>query len=196
MPIDPRIPIAAITDEFSPTLSEAIPVMKEIGMTAAELRVVNGKNIMDLSDDELKRAKEDLDRAGLPVISIASPLLKCILPNSPALDSRFEHDIFASKHTYEDQERLANHAFYLAKFFGAKIIRVFSYWRTIEPAACTDAIVQDLKKLALAAKNEGLVIGLENEHACNVGTASEAKAILEALDVPNLKLVWDPANAL
>ncbi len=196
MPIDPRIPIAAITDEFSPTLSEAIPVMKEIGMTAAELRVVNGKNIMDLSDDELKRAKEDLDRAGLPVISIASPLLKCILPNSPPLDSRFEHDVFASKHTYEDQERLASHAFKLAKFFGANIIRVFSYWRTIEPSACTAAIIEDLSKLADLAKSEQLTIGLENEHACNVGTASESKTVLDALDHPNLKLVWDPANAL
>src|SRR3982750_4026754 len=98
MAFDPRIPIAAITDEFSPALNEAIPVMKEIGMTAAELRVVNGKNIMDLSEDELKRVKEDLDRAGLPVISIASPLLKCILPDSPPVDSRFQHDIFAAKH--------------------------------------------------------------------------------------------------
>jgi L-ribulose-5-phosphate 3-epimerase len=196
MPIDPRIPLAAITDEFSPTLSEAIPVMKEIGMTGAELRVVNGKNIMDLNEDELKSAKEDLQQAGLPVISIASPLLKCILPNSPPLDSRFEHDVFASKHTYEDQERLASHAFKLAKLFGAKIIRVFSYWRTIEPEACTAAIIEDLRQLADLAKAQDLIIGLENEHACNVGTASESKAILDALDHPNLKLVWDPANAL
>ncbi|MBV8707279.1 MAG: hypothetical protein JO028_08815, partial [Acidobacteriaceae bacterium] len=105
--LEPKIPIAAITDEFSPTLSEAIPAMKEIGMTGAELRVVNGKNIMDLSEDELKRTKEDLDKAELPVISLASPLLKCILPNAPPLDSRFEHDVFASKHMYEDQGRLA-----------------------------------------------------------------------------------------
>src|SRR3954447_10837404 len=196
MPIDPRIPIAAITDEFSLTLSQAIPVMKEIGMTGAELRVVNGKNIMDLSDDELKSAKEDLETAELPVISIASPLLKCILPNSPPLDSRFEHDVFASKHTYEDQERLARDAFKLAKFFGARIIRIFSYWRTIEPEACTAAIIEDLRKLADLAKAEDLIVGLENEHACNVGTASESKAILDALNHPNLKLVWDPANAL
>src|SRR3982750_1423759 len=168
MPIDPRIPIAAITDEFSPRLSEAIPVMKEIGMPAAELRVVNEKNIMDLSDDELKRAKQDLQNAGLSVISIASPLLKCILPNSPPLDSRFEHDVFASKHPYEDQERLASHAFELAKFFGAKTIRVFSYWRTIEPQACTAAIIEDLRKLADLAETKDLIIGLENEHACNV----------------------------
>lgn len=196
MSFNPRIPIAAITDEFSPTLAEAIPVMKEIGMNAAELRVVNGKNIMDLSDDELKRVKEDLDRAGLPVVSIASPLLKCILPNSPPVDSRFQHDIFASKHTYEDQERLATHAFRLAGFFGAKIIRVFSYWRTIEPSACTEAIIEDLRKLSDLAKSENLTIGLENEHACNVGTAAESKVVLDAVDHPNLKLVWDPANAL
>jgi L-ribulose-5-phosphate 3-epimerase len=194
--MEPRIPLAAITDEFSPTLSEAIPLMKEIGMTAAELRVVNGKNIMDLDEIELQRVKEDLERAELPVISIASPLLKCILPNSPQLDSRFEHDVFASKHTYEDQERLAAHAFELARLFGAKIIRVFSYWRTIQPDACTGAIIEDLRALADLAKGEGLMIGLENEHACNVGTASESKAILDALDHPNLQLVWDPANAL
>jgi sugar phosphate isomerase/epimerase len=192
---EPKIPIAAITDEFSPTLSEAIPVMKEIGMSAAELRVINGKNIMDLSDDELKQTKEELDKAGLLVVSIASPLLKCILPGSPELDSRFEHDVFASKHMYEDQPRLAEHAFQLARFFNAKTIRVFSYWRTIDPEACTDAIAKDLTHLASLAQKEKVVIGLENEHACNVGTATEAKRILEAVQSPNLQLVWDPANA-
>jgi sugar phosphate isomerase/epimerase len=170
--------------------------MKEIGMTAAELRVVNGKNIMDLSEDELKQTKESLDKAELPVISIASPLLKCILPNAPALDSRFEHDVFASKHTYEDQPRLAETALKLANFFGARIIRVFSYWRTIEPGACTDAIVQNLSNLATLAEKERVIIGLENEHACNVGTATEAKRVLEAVQNQNLQLVWDPANAM
>ena len=194
--LEPKIPIAAITDEFSPMLSEAIPVMKEIGMTGAELRVVNGKNIMDLSEDELKRTKEDLDKAELPVISLASPLLKCILPNAPPLDSRFEHDVFASKHMYEDQGRLAESALKLANFFGARIIRVFSYWRTIEPEACTEAIVQSLTDLAALAQKENIIIGLENEHACNVGTATEAARILKAVPNSSLRLVWDPANAL
>ena len=193
---EPKIPISAITDEFSPTLAEAIPVMKEIGMTAAELRVVNGKNIMDLDDEELKRVKEALDEAGLPVISIASPLLKCVLPNSPDLDSRFQHDVFASKHTFDDQPRLTEHAFRLANFFGARIIRVFSYWRTVKPELCTDAIVQALSQLAKLAEKDDLVIGLENEHACNVGTAAETMRVLNFL--PNLRvmIVWDPANAL
>ncbi len=196
MSFDPRIPIAAITDEFSATLSEAVPVMKEIGMTAAELRVVDGKNILDLSNEELKRTKEALEKAGLQVISIASPLLKCVLPNAPELDSRFEHDAFASKHTFEDQPRLTEHAIEVANFFGAGIIRVFSYWRTVQPEACFERIVEALDGLGALAQRENLTIGLENEHACNVATASEAADVFKALNRANIRLVWDPANCL
>jgi sugar phosphate isomerase/epimerase len=191
-----RLPIAAITDEFSPDLSRAIPMLKEIGMSGAELRVVNGKNIMDLSRDELKQAKDALDTAGLKVISIASPLLKCVLPNAPDVDSRFQHDIFASKHTFEDQPRLTDQALELAAFFGAPIIRVFSYWRTVEPEKCFDAITNALSNLAEKAAAHNVTIGLENEHACNIGTAAESAKVLAAVNHSHLKLVWDPANAL
>jgi L-ribulose-5-phosphate 3-epimerase len=192
----PKIPIAAITDEFSPKLNEAIPVMKEIGMSAAELRVIDGKNILDLSADELKRVKDSLDAADLPVISIASPLLKCVLPNGPKLDSRFQHDVFASKHTFDDQPKLTEHAIRIAKFFGARIIRVFSFWRTVEPEACFEPIMEALAKLTALAEREGLIIGVENEHACNLGTAAETMQVLHSVVHPNLMIVWDPANAL
>jgi L-ribulose-5-phosphate 3-epimerase len=192
----PTLRIAAITDEFSPDLQVSLNAMKPIGMTGAELRVVWGKNIMDLNDDELKRAKDALDAGGFEVISIASPLLKCVLPNAPAVDTRFQQDIFASKHTFEDQPRLAAHAFKLAGFFGAKIIRVFSYWRTVEPEKCFDAIVAALNGLGDQARSANVIIGLENEHACNIGTAEESAKMLAAVQHPNVKLVWDPANAL
>ncbi|MDX2150946.1 MAG: sugar phosphate isomerase/epimerase family protein [Bryobacteraceae bacterium] len=192
----PKLPIAAITDEFSPDLALALEPMSEIGMTGAELRVVFGKNIMDLTAEEQQRARDLVQAKNMQVISIASPLLKCVLPNAPDVDTRFQQDIFASKHTFEDQPRLTEHAFYLAKFFGARIIRVFSYWRTVDPDACFDRIVAALRDLADKAAKEDLIIGLENEHACNIGTAVEAARVLDTLQHPNLKLVWDPANAL
>ena len=191
----PKLPIAAITDEFSPDLAEAVKPMIEIGMTGAELRVVFGKNIMDLTEDELNRAKDILDSNNLKVISIASPLLKCVLPGAPEADSRFQHDIFASKHTFDDQPRLTGHAFYVAKKMGASIVRVFSYWRTVEPEKCFDGVVKALGDLAGKAGRENLIIGLENEHACNIGTAEETSRVLKAIPHPNLKVVWDPANA-
>jgi L-ribulose-5-phosphate 3-epimerase len=191
-----RFPIAAITDEFSPNLARSIPFMKEIGMTGAELRVVNGKNILDLTRDELAKAKDLLQDAGIPVVSIASPLLKCVLPGAPEIDKRFQHDVFASTHTFDDQPRLTDRAFEIAEFFGTKIIRVFSYWRTVAPEKCLDAIVEALSKLAAKAAPENLIIGLENEHACNVSTAEQSARVLDLVRDKNLGLVWDPANAL
>ncbi|MEP6536959.1 MAG: sugar phosphate isomerase/epimerase family protein [Bryobacteraceae bacterium] len=192
----PKLRIAAITDEFSPDLSIALDPMAAIGMTGAELRVVFGKNIMNLDVDELNLAKELLEAKRMEVVAIASPLLKCVLPSGGDVDTRFQQDIFASKHTFEDQPRLTEHAFVVAKKMGAPVIRVFSYWRTVDPEKCFDGIVTALTNLAEAAAKEGLIIGLENEHACNIGTAAETARILDVVKHPNLKLVWDPANAL
>lgn len=194
--MQPQIPIASITDEFSPDLAVALGAMQEIGMTGAELRVLWGKNIMDLTEEELSRAQEMIAQHGMQAISIASPILKCVLPGAPDIDTRFQHDVFASKHTFDDQQRLLEHAFGIAKRFGAKIIRVFSYWRTVEPEKCFDGVVKALDDFSKQAEREGLIIGLENEHACNIATASETRKVLDAVKNKSLQVVWDPANCL
>lgn len=195
--MEPKFRIASITDEFSPTNPAlALNQMASIGMTGAELRVLWGKNVMDLSPEEMERLRHLLVGNNMEVISIASPILKCVLPNAPEVDTRFQQDIFNSKHTFEDQPALAERAFHIAKFFGARIIRVFSYWRTVEPERCFDAVATALTGLADLAAKEDLIIGIENEHACNISTAADSARILEAVRHPNLKLVWDPANAL
>ena len=189
-------PIAAITDEFSPDLATAVQSMREVGMTAAELRMVFGKNIIDLTDEELDRAQQIVGAQGLKINAIASPRLKCVVPDAPAIDSRVQQDIFASKHTFEDQPRLSDRAFEIARRTGARIVRVFSYWRTVEPEKCFDRIVEALGGLAEKAAKHDLIIGLENEHACHIATGAETARVLDAVSHPNLKVVWDPCNAL
>jgi sugar phosphate isomerase/epimerase len=188
--------IGAITDEFSPDLEVALKSMAETGMEAAELRMVFGKNIIDLNDEEIARAAGLCEAYKMKIVSIASPLLKCTLPDAPPIDERFQQDMFAAKHTFEDQPRLTERAFEIAERTGAKIIRVFTYWRVIEPEAVFGRVVEALRALAAKAAKHDLIIGLENEHACNVATAAESARALNALsDVSNLQLVWDPANA-
>jgi len=190
-----RFPIAAITDEYSPDITTAVRSMADTGMTGAELRMVFAKNIIDLTDEEVDRARDIAAERGLDIISIASPLLKCVLPNAPDVDERFQKDVFASAHTFADQPRLFERAMQIAERTGARIIRVFSYWRTVSPDACFDRIVRALEDLATKAAGHGKIIGLENEHACNVATAEDTARVLSALKHPNLKVVWDPANA-
>jgi len=188
--------LAAITDEFSPAdLDAALAGMAAVGMTGAELRVVGGRNMIDLSDEDVDRVRQTVVATGMEIVSLASPLLKCVVPGGPALDSRVQHDVFGSPHSYEDQPRLTQRAFEIADRLGARIIRVFSFWRTVEPERCYPPLGEALLALADEAARRGVIIGLENEHACNVGTAAEAARLLATIDHPALKLVWDPANA-
>ena len=190
-----RFRIGAITDEFSPDIATAASAMNKLSMTGAELRLVGGKNVMDLSNAEITEIVATLRANGLQVISIASPLLKCTLPDAPEIDSRFQQDIFASKHTFHDQAALAERAFEIAKRTGANIVRVFSYWRVVEPDAVFERVVDALQELSDKAARHGLIIGLENEHACNIATAQDTARVLAAVDHENLQVVWDPANA-
>jgi sugar phosphate isomerase/epimerase len=191
------IQTAAITDEFSPdNLDRALRAMADLGMTGAELRVVGGRNIIEHSNDEVERIRARVEDHGMTVLSIASPVLKCELPDAPPLDSRVQHDVFGASYTIDDQPRLSTRAFEIAEQAGARIIRVFSFWRTVDPARCFDRVVDALRRLADQAAARGLVIGLENEHACNVATAAETAPVLAAVDNPALQVIWDPANAL
>jgi sugar phosphate isomerase/epimerase len=188
-------PLAAITDEFAPDLEAALAGMAEVGMTGAELRLISGRNMIDLDDREIDRVREAVLAKGMQVISLASPLLKCVLPDSPPLDTRIEHDVFGSPLTYADQPRLTKRAFEIAERVGAPIIRVFSYWRTVEPEACFPAVAAALQELGDEASKRGLTIALENEQACNAGTGAEAAQVLSMVDHPAVKALWDPANA-
>lgn len=189
------IPIGAITDEFSLDLEVALDAMSALGMTIAELRLIGDRNIIDLSDAEVRQVRDQVETRGMRVLSIASPVLKCVLPDAPPLDERFQQDVFGSAYTIADQPRLARRAIEIAEQTGARFIRVFSYWRTIAPAECHDRIVSALRDLADQAGERGLIIGLENEQACNVATGAEAGRLLASLDHPALKSIWDPANA-
>jgi len=188
--------VGAITDEFSAELDVALDAMAALGLKSAELRIVDGRNIVDLSDEELEDIRRRLASRGARVLAVASPLLKCVLPDAPPIDPRFRQDSFNAAFDFDDQPRLARRTMDIAERLGASIVRVFSFWRTVEPDRCFDRVVSALGPIADEAGRRGLVVGLENEHACNVGTGEETAALLAALPHPALGVVWDPANAL
>jgi sugar phosphate isomerase/epimerase len=192
----PMLRLAAITDEFSPDLDVALDAMAAAGVAGVELRTLGGRNIVDLTDREVDRACAAVADRGMTIVSIASPLLKCVLPGAPEIDPRVLHDVFGSNYAFADQPRLTDRVFAIARKTRAPVIRVFSYWRTIDPRACGAQIVAALTSLADRARDQGVTIGLENEHACNVGTGQESGRLLASLDHPALGLIWDPANAL
>ena len=74
-----RFRLGAATDVFSPDVAAAAREMRTVGLHGAELRTINGRNILEAGQDEVEGALAALRENKLEVVAIASPLLKCSL---------------------------------------------------------------------------------------------------------------------
>ena len=172
-----RFRLGSVTDVFSPDVAAAAAGMRELGLRGAELRTINGRNILEVGKEELDCAIAALRECELEIVAIATPLLKCSLDD------------------WKTQSKQAERAFDIAALAGARIVRVFSGARVAEPETVFERVVDMLQDLADKAARQELVIGLENDRACNISTAQEMAGVLAAIDHSNLQVVWDPASA-
>lgn len=187
--------LAVITDEIDADLGRALDVMAEYGVKAAELRGLWDKNIADAPHEYWRRAKGLLDARGMHVVGIASPFYKCGLPGEEAEGPTGPlHS--ASARGLGDQIALLNHCIEAARFFDTNLIRVFSFWRhgTLTPEI-EEKIVDAFAEPAAIAERAGIILGLENEHACYLGTGAQAGRVLAELNSPAVRAIWDPGNA-
>ena len=185
--------LGIITDEISEDYGKALDFITHYSLGYCELRDLWQKNIMNLSQAELGRAKRLIEEHHLQVTDIGSPIFKYNLPEMPV--HKHERDTFRASFTEEDSERLLHESFKLANLFGTRKVRIFSYWRVKEPEKAYPYVRDRLAKAAKLAGENGIVLVLENEHDCNIGTGEELGKILRDVDSPHLRGNWDPGNA-
>ena len=68
--------LSAFADEAATDLAGQIEALKAAGITCMEPRTINGKNIMEQTDEELDAIKQALDEAGIGLSAIGSPIGK------------------------------------------------------------------------------------------------------------------------
>lgn len=190
-----NFPVGVITDEFTQDFEKICALAQEMDIPELEVRTAWDKNVVDMSDEEIGRIASLAKQYGRTVCGVASPVFKCTHPDGGDIDHRFEQDAFHSAHTFDDQPRILDRAVEIAERLQAPVVRVFTFWRTVQPEKLTDAIVESLEQAVAVAGPRGVKIGVENEHACNVATGEEAAPVLGRVPSPHLGLVWDPANA-
>jgi sugar phosphate isomerase/epimerase len=182
--------ICLITDEVSPSLDAGLAFAREEGIEAIDLRVVDGRNVLALSRDELGGAARRVRAAGLSVSCICTPLLKWSPPGKTA---RSEGDQFGFELGERTPRELYARAFAAAEILGARNLRVFSY------LAYEDYRVDDLREpvddlLALAEKFD-MKVHVENEGVCNIAGFAELEALITTYRNPRLRALPDIANA-
>lgn len=186
--------LSVITDEISMEFEHALDVMLEYGAKGAELRSLWGTNISDLSDEQMNSAKSALDARGMTVSCIASPMFKCDLYGETGDAAGQTHQ--ATARNLDEQMALLERCIKAAHFFNTPFIRTFAFWKRDELTDNVESdIIKAFKEPAARAEAAGVILGLENEHACMLGTGAEIARVIKAVNSPALKAIWDPGNA-
>ena len=103
--------LSAFADEAVEDFRGQVEFLVKEKVGYVEPRFFSKKNIMDLTQQELKEARKLIRDNGLKVSAIGSPIGKV------RLDQPFEPHLEKCKHAVE-----------LAQFFGTPFIRMFSYY--------------------------------------------------------------------
>lgn len=183
--------LGVITDEISEDLGTALAVCKELGIRDIELRSIWNTSIVQHDNDTIRNIADTVWTNGFRVCGIASPFLKCHISGDGEARGRTHS---AASSTRDDQWPILARSIEVASRLNAPIVRAFSFWRVDDPESVRDDILDVLKEATARTKSAGLKLGLENEHACNIGTGEEAAWYLERIPDETLGLIWDPGN--
>jgi len=168
------IRLSAFADEYDNSLEGQIAGLKKNGISLLEIRNINGKNVMELTDEEAKAIRARLDEEGIKMWSIGSPIGK--------------KDIALSE---EEHLADARRGCELAKILGAENIRCFSFYNVPENNA-HEKMFDLLKKFVAIGNEYGIRMCHENDKGLYGDNLARTKEVLD--NTPGLYSVYDPAN--
>ena len=173
------IKLSGFADEVYVDFKQQLDFFSSIGLNFIELRLVNGKNILDLSKEELSEVKKRMEDKGISISAIASPIGKY------GIDQPFEPHFDRFKHAVE-----------VASYLNANLIRIFSYYapKGEDINNYRDAVMERMQAKTDYVKGSNLILIHENESHIYGYSAENCVDIVRTINSKNLSLAYDPAN--
>jgi sugar phosphate isomerase/epimerase len=192
-----------IPDEISQDLEQAFQVARELGMSYVEPHTIWDKQVAELTDAEVERVRSLLDQYELSVHLVCGLLFRPFSLADVVLETMEDHPRF------KEHMRLLDRFIAMAKSWNAPYIRTFGFTRDVGgtnpsprspdgggiPAETLAKIAKGLRIACNRVASEGLTLALENARSLYANTGGNMRRVLEAVQHPNLKVIWDPANA-
>ena len=190
--------LGVITDGISRDFERALEVMKEAELEYAELQFLWDKEVGDLDDAEMARARTLVESYGVQVSCIS------------------RHN-FAGMLVGETEVGDANHAKHMgglrrciemAKGFGTHLVRIMSFRREmilfgrrgadhwIVSKGAWDKLLKLLEPAVQLAEDEGVTLVLETGNNAMVPSGHLGRKLIDTLGSSRLKILWDPCNSL
>lgn len=172
----PRLALAVIGDEIGPSLEEMISFCHEHEVTRLDMRTLGGRNLLGMSLDEVAGIARTIEKAGLTVPTLVSPLLKWQAPGRASAGGKIDFAFDPADCPADDP---LVHAFDMAVVLGAERIRVFSYL-TYEGYRPSD-LFGAYERLIDLASTYSMTVEIENEPVCNMATVGDLGAFFADL---------------
>ena len=172
--------LGVMTDEVSQDFAHALDVIEEFGVHTIELHSMWDKNICDLDSHELTQVLHMVRQRGFAVCDIASLFLRCPIDDLDA---------------YNEHITILERSIQIAPLFECQLVRCFSFWREDDLETHWDTILERLELPVRMAESAGVTLAFENVRSCNIGTGVETARLMETINSPNLRVIWDPGNA-
>lgn len=171
--------LTGFADEISKDLDEQIELLQKLGVKFVEFRSAWGIKVLDLSPEQLNLAKQKLDAAGIMLSSVGSDLGKIFITDP------FESHLERAKQGVE-----------VANLFGAKYIRMFSFFipEGENPDDYRDEVLRRTKLMVDLAGEGNVTLLHENEKDIYGDTAVRVLDLMTTIDSPNYRAIIDPAN--
>lgn len=163
---------AVLSDEISQDMEIAAQLCKKHYLTGVEIRSVFDTPPEKLTGEQADKIKEVLEKYNLKAVAISSSLYKCNLGES-------------------EQQKLEMTA-KVAKMFGCRFVRGFSYWKT--PEFSVDGFAAHLKSIEGYLQENGLELLIEFDPGVNLTNGALVAELLKKTNSPAVNAIWDPGN--
>ena len=138
---------SAFADEITPDFDGQLAALKELGIPLLELRGVDGKSFVQLTDEEVDAVKAKLDAAGIGLSALGSPIGK--------MDADGDFDAHLA---------LLDRIMDIGDKLGCKRIRMFSFYPgTLDKDAFEKRVFEWMEILVSKAEARGFTLCHENE---------------------------------
>src|SRR5690625_1020207 len=138
--------LTGFADEISPDFNEQLDTLRSVDVDYLELRSVEKQGVLTLSDEKIAAMKQELQRRGIRVSSIGSPIGKIDITEP-----------------FEPHFRQFQRALAVADVLEAPYIRIFSFWIPEgRHADYRNEVMDRLAALAQEAQKRGVKLVHEN----------------------------------
>ena len=170
--------LSAFADEYADSFEDQLQGLGRFGIGSIEVRYLLGKNVSLLEKEEAKEAKRLLERYGVGVSAIGSPLGKI------GLDGDIEAHLTVARRVFET-----------ARILETPFVRMFSFYAP-KGESITDKreeVLRVLERLVTLAREYGVVLCHENEAAIYGDVPLRCKELMRHFH-GEMKCVFDMGN--